>query len=257
MRSLNRASSSTYILISKNLISSCPKCGYQAVLPAPEMIFRCPVGDCAYESCRKCGEDPHIPLSCNEAKQTNDGRLKVEEAISQSRIRTCPKPGCMKKFVKESGCNKMTCACGTHSCYSCRKLISPTVGYNHFCSVPLCDHSKCGKCVLYTNAEQDDERAMREAGVKAAEEVRAASLIESSKEAVAISVDDILRMPTGRITAAPNPRADPRFLQQLAAQRQAANQIALQRLMGGHFQPRHRRRRRQREYGDKLSNKNV
>lgn len=214
-------------------LCSCPKCGYQAVLPASEMIFRCPVGDCSYESCRKCGEDPHIPLSCDEAKQTNDGRLKVEEAISQSRIRTCPKPGCMKKFVKESGCNKMTCACGTHSCYMCRKVISFKEGYSHFCSVPLCDHAICGKCVLYSNAEQDDERAMREAGVKAAEEVRAASLIESSKGAVAISVDDILKMPPSSASTAPHPRGDPRLLQQIAAQRlAAANQLGQQRLFG-------------------------
>lgn len=201
------------------------------------MIFRCPVGDCAYESCRKCGEDPHIPLSCDEVARKTNGRLKVEEAISQSRIRTCPKPGCKKKFVKESGCNKMTCACGALSCYICRQLISPKVGYNHFCTTPLCDHSRCGKCVLYSNWEQDDERAMRDAGVNAAEEFRAASLQgnESSKGDVTISVEDILKMPTST-KKAPKRAAVPIAL----------NQIAVQQRLLANLNPPHRVRRNRR-----------
>ena len=105
--------------------SACPKRGYQAELPEMEMIFCCPVGTCKFESCRKCGEEPHIPLRCEEVEKKHEtkGRLKVEEAILNAKIRTCPWKACGKKFIKESGCNKMTCSCGALICYICRKEI--------------------------------------------------------------------------------------------------------------------------------------
>ena len=49
-----------------------------------------------------------------EKEAETKGRVTVEEAISQAKIRYCPK--CKKAFLKESGCNKMTCGCGTKSC---------------------------------------------------------------------------------------------------------------------------------------------
>ena len=173
--------------------SSCPKCGFQAELPAAEMIFRCPVGECAFESCRRCGEEPHIPFSCEEIEKQTNARLKVEEAISLTKIRTCPKPGCRKKFVKEFGCNKMKCACGTLSCYNCRKLIPKQEGYKHFCQVPLCNHENCGKCVLYSK-DEDDAKAMREAGIKAVEQILGEKLV-GTDSATMINVDEILKMP--------------------------------------------------------------
>lgn len=51
---------------------------------------------------------------------------------------------------------------------------------------PHCNHKKCGKCVLYTNADEDDERAMREAGFEAAATVA---------ESVKIDVNGILKKP--------------------------------------------------------------
>jgi TRIAD3 protein (E3 ubiquitin-protein ligase RNF216) len=178
--------------------SSCPKCEFQAVLPPEEMIFRCPVEDCGFESCRKCGEEPHIPLKCEEVEKKHEtkGRLKVEEAISAAKIRTCPR--CAKKFVKETGCNKMTCACGAWVCYICRQEIPKHIGYGHFCRKPHCEHKKCSKCVLYTNAEEDDARAMREAGIRAAEAVREETSVRNDSSQVSIDVDSILKNPSPR-----------------------------------------------------------
>jgi E3 ubiquitin-protein ligase RNF216 len=70
----------------------------------------------------------------------------------------------------------MTCPCGALVCYICRKEIDKQIGYQHFCQLPLCDHKRCKKCVLYSNTQQDDELAMQEAGIKAAEEVREESV---------------------------------------------------------------------------------
>lgn len=116
----------------------CPKCDFQALLSPDEMIFACPVQSCRFESCKLCGEASHIPLKCSEVeKQTEtDLRTRVEEAMSQARIRSCPKQGCGNRFYKVDGCNKMTCpkkGCGTFSCYICRALIPKNVGYQHFC----------------------------------------------------------------------------------------------------------------------------
>lgn len=43
-------------------VCSCPKCGFQADVPAGQKVFECPVAECGYASCRECGEASHIPL---------------------------------------------------------------------------------------------------------------------------------------------------------------------------------------------------
>ena len=113
----------------------------------------------------------HIPLfRCEEVKKDKvetQGRLAVEEAITDAKVRHCPT--CKKSFIKESGCNKITCGCGTFVCYLCQEKIKD---YSHFCQTAHCTHQEnCNKCPLYTNADQDDERAMQAAGLAAAEKV--------------------------------------------------------------------------------------
>lgn len=161
------------------------------------MIFHCPDADCAQETCRNCLEPAHIPLKCSEVEKKSEtqGRLRVEEAITAAKIRTCPKPGCGKKFVKTDGCNKMTCpGCQTWSCYICRALIIQGVGYKHFCQTPHCQHKdNCKACPLYSKVEEDDLRAMREAGLQAAEEVRGQSLLAAVPTEVRVDVDSILK----------------------------------------------------------------
>lgn len=151
---------------------------------------------------------------CDENKKTDEketkGRLAVEEAISEgkkqdqvlaallsevflnmysqsciwseAKIRKCPK--CSKGVIKSDGCNKISCSCGAHFCYVCRAKI---LNYTHFCQVALCRHIDCKGCPLYTNGEEDDARAMRKAGLKAANEVR--------KDDVNIDVENILKAP--------------------------------------------------------------
>jgi TRIAD3 protein (E3 ubiquitin-protein ligase RNF216) len=173
--------------------STCPKCGFQADVPETQMIFQCPIEDCQYVSCRKCGKEPHIPYKCDEVtklKRQDEGRLKVEEAISCAKIRTCPK--CKTSFVKTDGCNKMTCRCGLKLCYICRQPVPKQDPYSHFCQTPHCDHKKCGRCTLYSNDKEDDERAMRDAGVDAAEEYREELLKGDGSADVKINVDQIL-----------------------------------------------------------------
>ena len=51
-----------------------------------------------------------------------------EKQLNEALIRKCPR--CAVQFVKETGCNKMTCRCGMTQCYLCRES---GIGYDHFC----------------------------------------------------------------------------------------------------------------------------
>ncbi|GKY93102.1 hypothetical protein MPSEU_000278400 [Mayamaea pseudoterrestris] len=176
-------------------LHSCPKCSYKAAVPEGQMIFACPVEGCRFESCRGCGEAAHIPLRCDEVEKevAAKGRLTVEEAISQAKIRRCPNARCKQPFLKSDGCNKVACSCGTFVCYICRKSIKD---YTHFCQTPHCQHAGCNKCPLWTKGDDDDARAMREAGLQAASEYA------STATGVNIDVDDILKAGVTKAKAA-------------------------------------------------------
>ena len=148
-------------------LCKCPQCGYQAILPDSNKIFHCP--SCSLSSCRHCHKTPHLPLLCSEVaeKSKTSSRTRVEEAMTAARVRECPK--CSKRFYKIDGCNKMTCACGTKICYVCREQV---VSYAHFCQKAHCKHENCGKCRMYTDAEEDDRQAVKEAGLQEKARVR-------------------------------------------------------------------------------------
>jgi len=76
-------------------------------------------------------------------------------------------------------------------CYLCQKSIRD---YSHFCQTPHCTHGTCGICPLYTKAEEDDARAMRQAAYAAAEEVRqqqnaSSNPQDNKKKAAEVHVD--------------------------------------------------------------------
>lgn len=78
---------------------------------------------------RLCREPNHIPLKCSEVEKQKetDMRTFIEKRVTEAMIRKCHR--CGKQFVKESGCNKMTCVCGATSCYVCR---ARDIDYSHF-----------------------------------------------------------------------------------------------------------------------------
>jgi TRIAD3 protein (E3 ubiquitin-protein ligase RNF216) len=93
-------------------VCRCPQCGFRAVLDTAQKVFSGPVHSCRFVSCRYCGEDSHCPLPCEQAKKQIDGRLTVEEAMSEAIIRKCPT--CSQQFVKlVGGCISVSCGCGT------------------------------------------------------------------------------------------------------------------------------------------------
>lgn len=134
--------------------------------------FSCQNPRCARVSCLSCHKswaDIHV---CNESSLLAL-RTQVEQAMSMAIKRVCPR--CNTSFVKNAGCNKLTCPCGYKMCYVCRADLSDE-GYRHFC-----DHFRpdgdprpcreCDRCNLWesedieqvlTEAREDAERKWKE-----------------------------------------------------------------------------------------------
>lgn len=151
-------------------LEQCPFCDYVAELlnsKEENRIFICQNPTCKKESCRICGEAAHLPFRCDEIekKEATDKRVSGEESLSRAVIRECPvcrAKGVTSRFVKETGCNKMTCPkCASLVCYLCEQKIEAKIGYGHFCQHPRdprvsTDCDKCDKCKLWTSEEYDN-----------------------------------------------------------------------------------------------------
>ncbi|KAI0256271.1 hypothetical protein BJV78DRAFT_450870 [Lactifluus subvellereus] len=160
-------------------LEGCPFCDFKVVMDVDfqaDKVLRCQNEECGKISCRKCKEEDHLPKSCEEKEEDKklDGKHVIEEAMTRALMRNCPK--CKKAFVKEYGCNKMTCTyCYTTSCYVCRSIIS---GYGHF------DQSRPGdarrsssssskKCPLWDSVEDRHTKEVAAAADRALKEYKA------------------------------------------------------------------------------------
>ncbi|XP_071445941.1 uncharacterized protein [Hetaerina americana] len=146
-------------------LETCPSCPYSTI-PAPEdKVFKCLNPECMKETCRSCKEPSHIPLKCEEVEKNEEvqARTYIENKMTEALIRTCWK--CSRKFIKESGCNKMTCTCGALMCYICRK---PVTGYQHF--NPYKDRPS-NLCPLYSDDVELHVRSVQTEAEKAKEDI--------------------------------------------------------------------------------------
>ena len=130
--------------------------------------FQCRSPLCSIPSCLTCfkvWQDPHV---CHELALLSL-RTAIEAARTAALKRTCPR--CALGFIKDSGCNKLTCVCGYAMCYICRQGLGRghgDEGYRHFCqhfrpSGGVC--RECDKCDLYLN--EDNEDLVKRAGALA------------------------------------------------------------------------------------------
>ncbi|KAK3949096.1 hypothetical protein QBC32DRAFT_220507 [Pseudoneurospora amorphoporcata] len=147
-------------------LETCPFCNYAAEYPPVEVNweFKCQQPECGVKSCRRCRQETHIGKSCEEAmaeaarNKGEDAKRKLEEARSLAMIRECYK--CNNRFIKESGCNKMTCPrCRAMQCYVCRQPCD----YSHFDDVNR--GGKKGNCPLFEKQSLDEihDKEAREA----------------------------------------------------------------------------------------------
>lgn len=126
-------------------LETCPFCSYKEIVPPIEEYpeFQCRHPSCKKVSCRHCGSSSHNPISCDEHASQNGEHL-IEEAMTAALVRECN--NCGKAFVKEDGCNHITCPCGNMQCYICSESI--TRDYRHF---------RDG-CILFDNTDQRHAR---------------------------------------------------------------------------------------------------
>lgn len=111
------------------------------------------------EYCTFCFCLAHPSKSCIEVERISlaarNPKMVAEEALAEVVIRTCPK--CHVRFVKDGGCNKITCStpgCDTMICYICKQQVG---GYDHFCcngsrqspDQPCPDPDCDKKCILH------------------------------------------------------------------------------------------------------------
>ncbi|XP_030840461.1 uncharacterized protein LOC578116 [Strongylocentrotus purpuratus] len=140
----------------------CPECNYAAVLDKDQKVFNCP--ECHKETCRNCKEPwkDHYGLECDQVKKQSTMRLSYQERMTVAKVRTCYK--CATKFTKSEGCNKMTCRCGAKMCYICRQPIKDYTHFDNRAATPgQVWMPKLGeKCRLWTNSNEDDDRAVKE-----------------------------------------------------------------------------------------------
>ncbi|KAM0408178.1 hypothetical protein ACHAPZ_001662 [Fusarium culmorum] len=143
-------------------LAQCPFCSYAEEYPpvAINKEFRCRKPECMVTSCRLCKLVTHVPKTCKEAavERGLDKRRHVEEAMSEALIRKCNK--CNTPFIKDSGCNKMTCSkpnCRNVQCYVCHESCE----YDHFDQPER--GGKLGNCPLFEDSEVRHHEEVEEA----------------------------------------------------------------------------------------------
>ena len=143
----------------ENLVH-CPGCNYGVIIDPDntEKIIVCKNPECGRETCRSCGEENHIPQSCEEAETESEvrARTRVEDAMTDALVRECPR--CKRKFVKEGGCNSMRCECGQSMCYLCKQPLAATHDPHHFGP---------GKCQLFEDETPVVENEVHQAAERA------------------------------------------------------------------------------------------
>ncbi|XP_066260335.1 uncharacterized protein [Euwallacea similis] len=151
-------------------LETCPFCEFANIPPPEDKLFRCLNPDCMKESCRLCKEPSHVPLRCDEVEKDEavKARTYIENKMTEALIRECWK--CGAKFIKEEGCNKMTCSCGAMMCYVCRK---PVTDYKHFNGQGGDRHDLCP---LYTENAFVNEKNVLKAAEEAKKQVDPAQL---------------------------------------------------------------------------------
>lgn len=148
---------------------ACPFCPYQTIMENPhDKVLVCMNPECGRQSCRLCKEPSHIPLRCEELERTESMRKKIEEDLSMALIRKCHK--CEQPFLKEEGCNMMTCPrCKTRMCYLCK---NPVQDYSHFYGQGG-SPSATRQCPLWSNMTHLHSQELAIAAKKAKEELAA------------------------------------------------------------------------------------
>jgi len=189
-------------------LHQCPFCSFSCLISNSNQVFQC--FQCMKESCQFCKVEwnQHLQygLICEDVETQDESQLrrKTEEAMTEALVRKCPK--CTKMLIKDAGCNKLTCPCGTLLCNICKQVINGE-GYNHFCQHQNgFDHGQkgictlCKKCSLINEVGDEDQVKVEAERVKGEEE-RVMKGFNNKKKIGGDAITNVLAAPTGNLPA--------------------------------------------------------
>eukprot|EP00128_Syssomonas_multiformis_P016397 Colp12_sorted_trinity150504_noHs@16353 len=96
--------------------TQCPLCEH--MMKKEEVVFstkpknECVCSNCKYTFCFYCRAPPHEKLSC---KQYRRGNKALRSWLKKTGAKRCP--GCKTPVERTTGCDHMSCRCGTAFCY--------------------------------------------------------------------------------------------------------------------------------------------
>ena len=108
-----------------------PGCSYMCFYGKCEFHLKCPL--CKKEYCLQCKTEWHTNLTCEEyqkQKKDDENEKQFELYLKGSRAKQCP--NCKKWVEKISGCDHITCSCGSEFCYLCGELY---INGHHYCKL--------------------------------------------------------------------------------------------------------------------------
>ena len=111
-----------------------------------EFHLNCPM--CKKSYCLQCKTEWHEGMNCEEYQRTknkDENDVKFEEYAKGSKLKQCPK--CKRWVEKVSGCDHITCPCGTPFCYRCGRIKESD--FDHGCR--YCGNSLFGGGGLFGN----------------------------------------------------------------------------------------------------------
>lgn len=110
----------------------CPTCGKYGLIVDSTIAQKVNCLKCNIIWCTKC-KTQHNDSHCYKIYDRNNReqiRKMIENIINLYKIKKCP--GCQKKYIKDLGCDHITCNCGVNSCYKCCQIINKT--QRHVCT---------------------------------------------------------------------------------------------------------------------------
>jgi hypothetical protein len=121
-------------------VSFCPTpgCSYICYYDKNAFHLNCPL--CKKSYCLQCKTEWHKDMTCQEyqksmnmTEEDKQNEKKFDEYVKGNRCKQCPK--CKRWVEKKSGCDHITCPCGTHFCYRCGELRDSLAPYSHICRI--------------------------------------------------------------------------------------------------------------------------
>ena len=101
-------------------VSFCPTagCNYMCFYDKNEYHLNCPL--CKKSYCLKCKVEWHKGMTCEEnrkARTYDENDQKFDDYVKGNNFKQCPR--CKRWVEKISGCNHISCRCGSNFCYNC------------------------------------------------------------------------------------------------------------------------------------------